>query len=178
GNYNAPPGTPVSWPSPVTGGNIDDEVASASAPVKLMTGYESLFLQAEAVARGWMTGDAQALYEEGITESFVSYGLQDTDATNYFTQTAIAFPSAGTTADKIEAIITQKWIAMDGNQCDEGWTEWRRTGFPDFFTESVNSIIGAGRFPARFFYPSTESTRNGNFPGQPLIYTKVWWDVN
>ena len=174
GNYTVAAGTPVSLPSPATGADgTDDE--SQTAPVKLMTGYESMFLQAEAVARGWMSGNDQMLYEDAITESFESYGLDASDAQTYYTQAAIDYTLA---TDKIEAIITQKWIAMDGNQNNEAWIEWRRTGFPTFFTVSANSIIGPGRFPQRFFYPSVEVTRNANFPGQRLIDTKVWWDVN
>jgi len=38
--------------------------------------------------------------------------------------------------------------------------------------------LGPTIFPARLLYPSAEVTRNGNFPGQKLIYDKVWWDVN
>lgn len=177
GNYAIPAGTPVSLPGAATGGDGGDD-ASALAPVKLMTGYESMFLQAEAVARGWMTGDDQTLYEDAIDESFESYGFDFTDAQTYFTQPAIAYPASGTVQQKVEAIITQKWAAMCGNQNDEAWIEWRRTGYPTFFTISVNTILGPGRFPQRFFYPSIEVTRNGNFPGQHLIDSKVWWDVN
>ncbi len=177
GNYTLPAGTKVSIPGPKTGGDGGDD-SSALAPVRLMSGYESEFLQAEAVVRGWLTGDAKALYETGITASFASFGATDTFTLGIINDSASAFPTSGTSEDKIKAIITQKWIALCGNEGTEGWTEWRRTGYPNFFTESTNSIIGAGRLPARFFYPNTEVTRNGNFPGQKLIYDKVWWDVN
>jgi hypothetical protein len=184
GDYTLPAGTPVAIPSPVTGGNgRDNDFAdlTASASVRFMTGYESLFLQAEAVARGWMTGDAQALYEAAIEENFVSFGFDpavDSSSINYIAQPAIAFPAGGTTEDKIKSIITQKWVSMCGSNGPEGWTEWRRTGYPDFFTESANSILGPGRFPQRYFYPTSEVTRNANFPGQKLVDDKVWWDVN
>lgn len=177
GEYTLPAGTPCSIPSPLTGGNGDDD-ASAGAPVKLITSYESQFLQAEAMARGWLSGDAQATYEAAITDNFEQLGFLDTQAVVYYSQAAIAFPSAGTQQDQIKAIITQKWIAMCGTQGDEAWIESRRTGYPDFFTVSVNTIIGAGKFPERFYYPSSEVTRNANFPGQKLVTDKVWWDAN
>ena len=182
GAYNLPAGTQTSYPGVATGGY--DDPASATAPVKLMTGYESLFLQAEAVARGWMSGDDQGLYETAIIDNFESYGLTNGEGIAYLTDSAnlldplVSYPASGTMEDKIKTIITQKWIAMCGNSGIEGWTEWRRTGYPDFFVESANSIIGAGRFPARFFYPTDEVNRNANFPGQKLVYEKVWWDVN
>jgi hypothetical protein len=84
---------------------------------------------------------------------------------------------AGTQA-QIRAIIIQKWLAMTGNQGFEAFTEWRRTNYPDFFTTSAASTIGAGRMPERLIYPNSEVTRNANFPGIALIYTKVWWDAN
>ena len=177
GDYDVSASTQRSLPSGFTGGDAGDP-ASASAIVRLMTGYESLFLQSEAVARQWMTGDAQALYVAAITENFVELGLTDVMATTYFSQPAIAFPAGGTMEQQIEAIITQKWAAMNGTSGTEGWTEWRRTGYPTFFVESANSLIGAGRFPNRMLYPFVELTRNGNFPGQKDIFVTVWWDVN
>ena len=77
---------------------------------------------------------------------------------------------------KLRKIITQKWFGMCGNQGFEAWTEFRRTGYPDFFVHSVNSLIG-NQLPVRFLYPSTESTRNTAFPGLQLITTKMWWDL-
>jgi hypothetical protein len=178
GDYTLPAGTPVSLPGYATGANGDEDSASvtARAPVKLMTGYESLFLQAEAVERGWLTGvgSAQTLYEDAITANFVSYGVSDTLAPLYYAQPGIDYALA---TDKIEAIITQKWISMCGNQNDEAWIEWRRTGFPSFFTISVETVIGPS-FPQRFYYPSIEVTRNPNTPNQLPITNKVWWDVN
>jgi hypothetical protein len=65
---------------------------------------------------------------------------------------------------------------MTGTQSFEAWTEWRRTGIPNFFSYSQNSIIGQ-KYPGAFLYPNTELTRNGKFPGQRLVTAKVWWDV-
>ena len=187
GDYTVPAGTPVSLPGPITGGNGSTPAltaASSTAPVKLMTGYESLFLQAEAAERGWLTGNAQSLYEEAISESFNSYLAPfPLDSNNnpialdsiYFQQDSVNYSLA---PNKLRAIMTQKWIAMNGNQNDEAWIEWRRTGYPDFFTVSANSILGANRMPARFLYPSIEVTRNPNTPPQPQIDSRVWWDVN
>jgi len=141
--------------------------------VKFMSSYESYFLQAEAVARGWMTGDATTLYQKGITASFTAYNAVPG---TYITTQVAAFPA--TKAAQIGAIITQKYFAMACNQGFEAWTEWRRTGYPTFFVTPVVSSLPAGTFPARFLYPNTELTRNPNFPGAKLITDKVWWDVN
>ncbi len=188
GNYNiADVGTPVSIPGPATGADVG-EPESALAPVKLMTDYEAKFLHAEAVVRGWLTGDAAALYQEGILDNFAAYGIDPADVYGeldedeavtfeaFYAQEGVAFPAAGAN-EQIEAIITQKWAAMNGNQNIEAWNEWRRTGYPSFFTPSVTSIIGAGRIPQIFLYPTVETTRNSNAPAQHQIYDRVWWDV-
>ncbi len=178
GLYTASASTPTAYPGLITGGYAADE-ASALAPVVFLSGSESFFLQSEAAARGWLaSADAQLNYEAGIEESFTTLGFTPTDISDYIAQTAIAYPAAGTTQDKIKAIITQKWLSLCGTEGIEAWAEWRRTGYPDFFVVSANSLLGPTIFPARLLYPSAEVTRNGNFPGQKLIYDKVWWDVN
>lgn len=171
------PVSQISFPNANTGAN-SDKPESASAPVKFISGYESLFLQAEAVARGWMAGSAQSLYQAGITANYEAYGLTASDATAYYTAFNHLYPVAGTFDQQLEAIITQKYYSMCGNQCNEAWTEYRRTGYPSFLIESASTIIGAGRMPNRMFYPSSELTRNPNVPSQHLIYDRVWWDIN
>lgn len=177
-------GITYSIPNAITGANAAEITTAtgkeaSAAPVKLLTAYESYFLLAEAAARGWIADDAEALFSEGITENFQAFGLTAEEdsiyqATSYWGQ----FPTSGSLQNKIRHIVTQKWFSMNGNQGFEAWTEWRRTGYPDFLVQSATSLIGAGRFPARFFYPDVEVSRNANFPGQKLIFDKVWWDVN
>lgn len=220
GYYSNPsPASLYSSPSGAVGGDAADD-ASASAPVRLLSDYESLFLQAEAVARGWLSGDDQALFEAGIHANFMAYdkafeslGFYSTPVADsptsvmysldYLVHTYIhgdadivsglylegnpvtptpasywgTYPAAGSTQDKIRHIITQKWFSMCGNQGIEAWSEWRRTGFPEFFTVSRNSRIG-NNFPVRLPYPDDESSNNLNFPGQKTVTDKVWWDAN
>lgn len=176
GSYRNPASTKYSFPSPVVGANGQDD-KSANAPVKFMSAAESYFLQAEAVVRGWLNigVPAQTLFTQGIEASFASYNVPG-EPTYLASAPAAQWP-AGTTA-QIRAIIIQKWLAMTGNQGFEAFTEWRRTNYPDFFTTSQASTIGAGRMPERLIYPNSEVTRNANFPGIALIYTKLWWDAN
>ncbi|GAA0528753.1 SusD/RagB family nutrient-binding outer membrane lipoprotein [Chitinophaga japonensis] len=171
GSFNTTPTVTICTPSYIVGARASDP-NSALAPVKLISAAESYFLQAEAAARGWLSGNAQQLYEQGITASFTSY---DVDPGTYITDVVAQWP-AGMDA-QIEAIITQKYFAMCGNQGFEAWTEWRRTGYPTFFVRSEASVLGAGLFPMRMLYPNTELTRNSNFPGIKTITEKVWWDV-
>jgi hypothetical protein len=168
-----------SIPSPAVGANgLNDQ--SAQAPVKFISAAESYFLQAEAVARGWLTTgeSAEDLFVKGIRSSFASYNVPGVE--EYLASSPAAqFPSG--TEQQIKAIITQKWAAMTGNQSFEAWTEWRRTGFPDFFTVSEATSLGDERMPARLLYPTSEVTRNVHFetfPGLKKVYEPMWWDVN
>ena len=192
GNYNGNYAGTASYPSVYVAGdaqnnNATNSYKSGNAPVNLLTSYESLFLQAEVAARGWVVGDDASLFFSAIAANFNYYSGQFSDvtgssgATNYSTYIAgggywTLYPTTGTTAQKLQYIITQKWFAMCGNQGFEAWTEWRRTGYPNFFVISESSIIGAN-FPKRFTYPSTESTTNSNYPGLKPITAKVWWDL-
>jgi len=177
GSYVANATKKVSPPSPLVGGKADDPT-SATAPVKLISAAESYFLQAEAVARGWASGNVTALYTAGITASFTATGAGD--PTTYIA-TAPAGLQALTTAvtvnDRVKAIITQKYFAMCGFQGFEAWTEWRRTGYPTFLVTSAASILPAGQMPLRMRYPNSELVSNLNYPGTVALNVPVWWGM-
>ena len=159
---------------------------------------ESYFLQAEAVVRGWGTGDAQSLYENGVKASFRQNGLTEADAIAYLTpvagQPSVAFPASGTPQDQIKAIITQKWVALAGTYQDiEAFIERNRTNYPNTslvarttstgyipgeFVYPVQGVTGAGNFAKRLVFPESERTRNPNTPAQEPVTKPVWWDVN
>ncbi len=90
----------------------------------------------------------------------------------------VDYTLAGGTEDKVKRIITQKWIAMNGSQNFEAWTEYRRTDYPDFFETSKTTVLPAGQFPRRFMWPDAEVTTNPNVPSGNVVSTKLWWDVN
>lgn len=172
-------------PAPQSNGNfsyINEEIIGAVAPVILMSSWESYFLQAEANARGFGSGDGQAEYETGIQLSWENYQNSSaavaTDLATYLTHPAVDYTLAAGTEDKVELIITQKWIAMNGSQNFEAWTEFRRTDYPSFFQTSTSSVLSAGQFPRRFMWPDAEVTTNPNVPSGNVVTTKLWWDVN
>lgn len=182
------PTTSYSIPSAFVGGDAHDETSS-KAPVVLISASESYFMQAEVEARGWaVTGSSDSvLWANGIAASFdlwsdaINTVMGYDGATSYTNYMAAGgywtmYPIGGTVQDRLRYIITQKWFAMCGNQGFEAWNEMRRTGYPDFFVRSSNSLIGAQN-PERFLYPTSESTRNSAFPGVKPITEKVWWDI-
>ncbi|MET4081019.1 hypothetical protein ABIB40_000964 [Pedobacter sp. UYP30] len=179
GSYSKNSTKKVSPPSPLVGGNANN-IASATAPVKLISASESYFLQAEAVARGWApTGSLPTLFAQGITASFTAAGLTEAQAVTYTAtagDAATALTAAATVENKVKVIITQKYYAMCGFQGFEAWSEWRRTGYPTFFVTSVASTLAPGKMPLRLLYPNSEIQSNSNFPGSIVVDVPVWWD--
>lgn len=175
GSFATQPTVAPTFPAPITGGRFSTAAGAvaATAPVKLFSVAESNFLQAEAAARRWTTGDAITLFRAGIRSSFTAYSVTGDSA--YLASAPDAqFPAD--VAGRVKAIITQKYFAMCGTQGFEAWTEYRRTGYPTFLVVSQATQLGNTEKPARLVYPDTEITRNANFPGLKLITDKVWWD--
>lgn len=143
-------------------------ILNKAAPVYLMTGYESLFLQAEAVQRGWGTGIAKTLYDNAVLASFDFWGLDGSS----MVQVGGAYEFDNT----LNAIFYQKWIAFNGKQGYEGWTEWRRTGIP-VLVKSVQGVPLTNVFPLRLIWPVNETSSNPNVPSLTSVDEPVWWDT-
>lgn len=153
-------------------------IKSATMPAVILSGAESLFLQAEGVASGLISGDANALYQAGITASFVDEGLTAAQATTYYGQAAIALPASGLEAQK-KAIIVQKWAAITGYGALEAFSEYRRTGYPNDIPLSVYPGVIAPNQITRIFYPVVVySTNATNVAAQGTIdkfTSKIFW---
>lgn len=150
--------------------------ATKSAPI--LTDFESLFVQAEAAERGYITGSGKALYQAAITQSFVYMGLTPADAASFL---ALPKPLANydNALDKIKLILTQKWISLNGIAPVEIWTDYRRSGQPDFihFSESSDKISDTP--PVRLLYTQREiSVNNDNVLAVGTIdafTSKIFW---
>ncbi len=85
---------------------------------------------------------------------------------------------AGSFGQKLETIITQKYIALFLNP--EAWTDYRRTGYPSLApaTGGVTAINPTGAIPRRFAYPNSEANLNPKLPvkNSNLQTPKLWWD--
>lgn len=140
-------------------------ITAANQSAVMMLASESYFLQAEAILRGYITtGNAQTLYQKGITASFeyLNVGADpDALATTYYSQSNlpnVTWPSA--LADQIQAVIVQKWAALNGISNAEAWNDWRRTGFPDVPLSKSPTLPSTSHIPYRYFYPNEEPTTN------------------
>lgn len=138
---------------------------SAEQDQWLMPSFESLFFKAEAIARGWMPGDAKTALEAAITESFVWLGVPDatTAASEYIAATDIAnLDNAGPSAlDKAKFIAVQKYIALTCIDPREAWADIRRLDMlEDDSYISVNPGRLQDKLPVRLLYPQREYTTN------------------
>lgn len=161
--------------------------AGYATPAYLITASESFFLQAEAQVRGYLPGStagAQTNYQKGIEESFKLLSSTAAAAQTYYTTTGVTnrlinFNLAATTDQRIEAIVTQKWIALNGINGIEAWSEFRRTGYPLGNPITLNQQSG-GKFPVRLPYPQNELNANGaNVPVISNIFDiRIFWDID
>ena len=179
----------------------------ANTKLVWMTAAEVAFLRAEGALRGWdMGGTAKSFYEQGVRMSFEennAAGVDDYLADHTSTPGAFAdnvgsdnytFSSRVTPAwddnagfeAQLERIITQKWIANypDG---PEGWSEYRRTGYPEVIPvvrNSSNGTIDTQLQVRRLPYTRDEKINNASgvasgisaLGGQDTGGTKLWWD--
>lgn len=130
----------------------------------LYPSFESMFLEAEAIARGWMPGDAKTAFENAITESFVWLGVPDAEAAAayYIENTDIAnWANAGTSVEEqVRFIAFQKYIALCCIDPRESWADQRRLHFLPEGYISVNPSRLSNDLPLRLLYPQSEYTTN------------------
>lgn len=162
---------------------------TASQPQWFFTSVESLFLQAEAIQRGWIPGNAQTAYNAAVTESFRWLGADLAEASDYLANDSFATWSAS--RNKIRLIAFQKWIALAGINNFEGYVDIRRLdgaeailvdkgdGLP-VLPQSLAPSRGSNHIPYRLIYPQNEYNYNAAVvakEGKINPQTdKIFWD--
>lgn len=156
--------------------------AGKALPMFVFSYAETCFLKAEAALRWNIGGDVKANYDEGIRASMQQWPTERTGTyagpvpTDQEINDYIA--AVGGTIDQ-EKISTQKWLALfpDGF---EGWTEFRRTGYPDFIpVPAPDPSAGLdGEFISRLAYPEIEKNLNSNsFNSAAKLKDHMWWQT-
>jgi hypothetical protein len=143
----------------------------------IMLAAESYLLQAEAIHRGYMAGDAEAMVNMAIESSFATLGNTPAQAATYIA--AIQGTVLDYSVGGVEAIMKQKYVALMSINGIESWIEYTRTGFPE---TPLALTATEDTKPNRLLYPNTEATGNSaNVPAQThddAFTTHVFWDVN
>jgi hypothetical protein len=155
--------------------------SSYSPEPGIIIGYaEMCFNIAEAINRGWITGDAEGWYKKGIKTSMTFYNIPvdapgllskvypynapgsttyniNFDFENgYYQQASVKY--AGNNVSGLNQILIQKYYSFFQNSGWEAYFNYRRTGVPVFLTGTGTG--NSGRIPKRFQYPASEQTTN------------------
>jgi len=179
--YGLVTGNPVGASSSRIGPGL---AGSAKQSAWIFPAFESMFLEAEAIARGWMPGNAQTAYEAAVTENFVWLGVEDATntASDYLANADIAiWANAGSSVNsQVKFIALQKYIALCGIDPTEAWVDLRRLNMlPDNDYISANPSKISTTLPVRLLYPQSEYTANGdNARAQGTIdrfTSKLFW---
>ena len=177
GNYFGDQGIPNSKTSEFGPGVL--KAFSQSAVIMLAA--ESYFIQAEAVARGWITiagSTAKSLYQKGVEASFVYFGLTQAQAVTYYSQAGdkqVNWDATTNFQEQLALIIRQKWVALTLTNELEAYNDYRRLGLPAGVPLST-SPFSTGKVPTRLLYPQREFEVNSeNVPAGITPTIKVWW---
>jgi len=174
---------------------------SRTAGLGLFFAADLYFLLAEAALKGYaIDGDARTNYVNGVTASFnyLSWvgtatappsGFNPaTHAQNYFDANKgnrlADYDAATNDEERLETIITQRYIAANMLFCYQAWIDFRRTGYPtvdkgrgskyDFYSVQASNRAD---YPRRLIYPESESTLNKNTPEVKSLSDKpIFWD--
>jgi len=160
---------------------VDGKSGTGAAPYRFLTYADRLFIEAELIQDGVISGDAKAKLTAAMNESFklVDYVVTNSGTTqtvpalvgstktsSYITRILNLF-DAGDSKKKMEIIMTQKWISNFGNFADQ-YTDYRRTGYPVLFAPAplgtVTSVTPpAGGDPDRTL-PAVSVSCSRNYP--------------
>lgn len=175
-----------------------------TADFPMMLAAESYFLQAEAYMKDYLDGNDQDAFNNGILASY-RYLYEDisgatsedwdpeTDVQLYLDDNEgeylVHYELASSPAEKLEAIITQKYIALNFINGHESWADFRRTSYPKIVNGSSNptmsfaSILStstrADELPVRYLYASSEYQLNpANLPtGINQFSSLIFWQA-
>ena len=191
--------------------SVADPIYSAANVVSTtkgvwLTAAEMWFCRAEGRLIGWqnMGGNSvEDLYNMAITTSFKQWEAGDAssylnnswsmqadyqDAQDGFGHSAtrmstitVKWDDYATIEEKMERLITQKWIALFPYG-QEGWNELRRTGYPRVFAVDQTTAYSI-KVPNRIPFADTEMTENPvnlqkarqMLGGADDYATKMWW---
>jgi len=143
---------------------------------------ESYFLQAQAALLGFGSGDAKALYDNGIRAAMAYWGVGTSDQDAYIAANSIGTPT-------LEDVAVQRWMALftDGF---EAWSVVRKSGYPAELAAGVDDLIiyelGTaelnGMFPQRLRYGTGVQNTNATGYQQAIAAqggdhqaTQLWW---
>ena len=169
------------------------EPTNSSLKAVLMESSEMMFLLAEARQKGWISaGTVKDYYEQGIKLSFERWQVVDDvkpathigsdkiieDYKAFYAKAGVALD--GTAAD-LDKIALQKWLSMLLTNQTEAFTDFLRTGKPEFIGK-IAASFSIYDYPLRYIYPFDEASNNkenydaavASLGGKDLPSAKMW----
>ena len=156
---------------------------STTIPCYVFTYADVCFFKAEAALLGWgaTQAEAESFYQDGIRAAMALLPFNITTIPQAYIDAQFSFTGLSD-EEKLEKIMTQKWILLFGRDY-EAFAEWRRTGYP-VLTPGDNVGSTNGTIPRRAVYSSLElllNTDSYNAAVKDLTQgdsylSKVWWD--
>ncbi|MEL6255245.1 MAG: SusD/RagB family nutrient-binding outer membrane lipoprotein [Bacteroidota bacterium] len=153
------------------------------AAVSLISLSEAKFIAAEAHLSLGEEIQAEQAFKEAMWSNFEELGISNDPLASQSINQQASFDRLGTFEEKLERIITQKYIAAYGQGVNEAWVDYRRTGYPDLqVPDNVNSSFNPSLvIPQRYLYPISESNTNASNmqaaidrQGGHLLDDKMW----
>lgn len=163
----------------------------------VMMGYSELqFIVAEAMVRGWISGNAKESYINGIKASFKFYEnyaknpedvvsdknlnsyVDITHFENYLSQKLVNLDNAKTSEEKLERILMQKYLRSFHQGGYTAYFDHLRTGYPSLLKADNVKVA------YRWMYPQDEYNNNTvqvseaikrQFAGNDNINLQTWW---
>jgi hypothetical protein len=143
-------------------------ISSATQSGMIMSGFESAFLQAEAIERGFIAGDKAAIFKAGIEAHFAFLGV---NSANYDTSYPVV--------DPILRIAREKYKSLMHINGFENYCELRRINAWGAIVPVAPNATQPTR-PVRLPYPASEYNNNpNNVPVQTnasYFNDKIFWD--
>lgn len=166
---------------------VNPRSASEIFPWIVMTAGDSHLMVAEAIVKGLASGNAQQHYQTGIRKSMELWTVPEGEIADFLANEDMAQLN-GSTAQNLEKIATQRWLANFTNGA-EAWAIVRDSGYPSELYSGVSDpelhALGTtlnGAFPQRMRYGGGAYNTNGDnvssansVQGPDLQGTKLWW---
>lgn len=164
---------------------VDGSSGTGAAPFRFITYADRLYIEAELINAGVVAGDARAVLNSAMEESFkqVDYvvskaklasqtvpALAGTPAVADYINAVLAQYDSRNQDGKLEIIITEKWISSFGNSVDQ-YTDYRRTGYPVLFDPNNPAMAPGGKVQPPV---NGNPTIDGDQPAVPVQLTREY----
>lgn len=156
----------------------------AISPEIVLTSADTYFMRAEAVEKGLATGNANALYRNGLEQAMLLWSVDEADIATFLADSPIANLDG---TNNLEMIAMQRWL-INYTEGFEAWAIVRDSGFPADLADGVDDadIYGMGDlngdYPQRMRYGTNAYTTNEknlqealDRQGTDVQATKLWW---